>query len=306
MSRSRRENGFVCFFPLNELTKCDSPPGCVLSYATLRMSHPRRIGRCIYCLTSQGPLKREHIIPHGLIPEGYTNSWVLQAASCEKCEGITSAFEGHILGAVWPAARSGLNLRTRRNKPDSHPLLIERDGIFEEVLVPVEEYPAVIMFPGFRPPAWQDGREYVSGVEVISQLNVQVAGPPLKEVAKRYGTKQIRFVANFKGHSFLRLIAKIAYGTMVADFGLDGFEETYVLPAIMGTFDDIGRWVGCDGERKHRSRPLPLHTIGRSVVNGEVISRVSLFAKFGAPEYVVVVGRLRPNAQAGRFQLPRS
>jgi hypothetical protein len=71
-------------------------------------------------------------------------------------------------------------------------LLIERNGTFEEVLVPVKEYPAVIMFPEFRPPARLDGREYVSGVEVISQLNVQVAGPPLKDVAKRYGVKQIR------------------------------------------------------------------------------------------------------------------
>jgi hypothetical protein len=270
------------------------------------MSQSRKIGRCIYCLTSQGPLKREHIIPNGLIPDGYTDSWVLQAASCEICEGITSAFEGHILGAVWPAARAGLNLRTRGNKLALHPLLIERGGTFEEVLVPVKEYPAVIMFPELRPPAQLDGRKYVSGVEVISQLNVQVAGPPLKDVAKHYGTKQIRFVASFKGHSFLRLIAKIAYGAMIADFGIDGFDEVYVLPAIMGKSDDIGRWVGCDGERKYGSRPLPLHTIGRTVVNGEIISRVSLFAKFGAPEYVIVVGRIRPNAQSGRFQLPKA
>lgn len=278
----------------------------VLSYASFAMSQPRKIGRCIYCLTSQGPLKREHIIPNGLIPDGYTDSWVLQAASCEICERITSAFEGHILGAVWPAARAGLNLRTRGNKPALHPLLIERNGTFEEVLVPVKEYPAVIMFPEFRPPAQLDGRKYVSGVEVISQLNLQVAGPPLKDVAKHYGTKQIRFVASFKGHSFLRLIAKIAYGAMIADFGIDGFEEAYVLPAIIGKSDDIGRWVGCDGERKYGSRPLSLHTIGRTVVNGEIISRVSLFAKFGAPEYVIVVGRIRPNAQSGRFQLPKA
>ena len=52
-----------------------------------------------------------------------------------------------MLGEIWPAARSGLNLRTRRGKIVSHPLLIERDEAFVEVLVPAKEYPAVIMFP---------------------------------------------------------------------------------------------------------------------------------------------------------------
>jgi hypothetical protein len=125
-------------------------------------------------------------------------------------------------------------------------------------------------------------------------------------VAKRYKTNRIKFIANFKGHSFLRLIAKVAYGITVSDFGLEGVEEAYVLPAIMGAADDIGRWVGCDGDRKLQSRPLPLHGFGRSVVNGDIICRVTLFAKFGAPEYIVVVGKLRPDARPGKFQLPKS
>ena len=270
------------------------------------MSQLRKIGRCIYCLTSEPPLKREHVIPHGLIPAGHPDSWVLHAASCPKCEKITSAFEGHILGAVWPTARSGLGLRTRRENILTHPLLVEVNGTFIEVVVPAKAYPAVIMFPEFRPPAHQDGRQYESGIEVIAQTNVQVAGPPIAEVAKRYGAQRVRFVATFRGHSFIRLIAKVAYGMMVADFGLDNWEEVYVLPSIMGKSDDSGRWVGCDGKRKLSSLPLPLHGIGREVVNGEVITRVCLFAQFGAPEYVVVVGRLKPNAQPGQFPMPRN
>lgn len=257
-------------------------------------------------MTSEPPLKREHIIPHGLIPIGHPDSWVLHEASCEKCEKITSAFEGHILGAVWPTAPSGLSLRTRRNEAKSHPLLVQRDGTFIKVEVPAKEYPAVIMFPEFRPPAILDGRQYESGIEIIAQTTGQVAGPPVEEVARRYGAKQVRFVATFKGHSFVRLIAKVAYGLMVADFGIDDWDEVYVLPSIMGQSEDSGRWVGCDGKRKLSARPLPLHGIDREVVNGEVIARVCLFAKFGAPEYIVVVGRVKPNAQPGRFKMPRT
>ena len=270
------------------------------------MSNIRKVGRCIYCLTSEPPLRREHVIPHGLIPTGHTDSWVLHEASCANCEAITSAFEGHILGAVWPTARSGLGLRSRHNRTSSHPLLVERDGSFIEVQVPAKGYPAVIMFPEFQPPAFLDGRQYESGMEVVAQTNVQVAGPPIEEVAKRYDTKRVRYVATFKGHSFARLIAKIAYGMMVAEFGIDNWEEIYVLPSIAGRSDDSGRWVGCDGQSKLRTLPLPLHGIGSEVVNGEVIARVCLFAKFGAPEYVVVVGRLKPNAQPGQFPMPRT
>lgn len=162
----------------------------------------------------------------------------------------------------------------------------------------------MIMFPELLPPAYQDGRQYDGGIQVISQTNVQVAGPPIKDVAERYGARKVRYVATFRGHSLVRLIAKVAYGAMVADFGIDNWEEVYVLPAIMGRSDDGGRWVGCDGKRKLTSRPLPLHGIAREVINGEVTARLSLFAQFGAPEYVVVVGKLQPNARPGRFPMP--
>ncbi len=268
------------------------------------MSRARRIGYCIYCRMAQGPLSKEHVIPFGLIPVGYRESWVLQGASCRKCHAITSAFEGHVLGQVFRTSRAALGLRTRHGKVVTGTLIVERGGTLEEVRIPIKDYPATIFFPKFPPPAYLDGREYASGIEVNGNWIIQVAGPPLKSVAQRYETKKLQFRATLKGHSYPRLIAKVAYGVAVADFGLEGIENAYVLPAILGESSDIGRWVGCDGLTMIKNRQH-LHTVSRSVVNGEIIARVCLFAKFGAPEYVVVVGRIAKGAQPGKFSLPR-
>ncbi len=104
------------------------------------------------------------------------------------------------------------------------------------------------------------------------------------------------------GHHFQRLIAKVAYTILVADVGLDGIEAAYVLPAIMGQSQDIGRWVGCD-EMEYITDPGVLHGVTQAIVNDEVITRVRLFASYGAPEYVVVIGRLRQGATAGKFKV---
>ena len=76
--------------------------------------------------------------------------------------------------------------------------------------------------------------------------------------------------------------------------GLGAIKEGYVLPAILGESNDVGRWVGCDG-REQITGPNYLHGVRTAVVNGDILARVRLFAQFGAPEYLVLVGKAREN-----------
>ena len=261
------------------------------------MSRALKIGRCIYCGTSEGHLSREHIIPFGL-----NGTWVLQEASCKKCGRITSDFEKLVLRGVFLPARTGLRFRTRRKLPDVYSLQYERDGQFLDANVLIVDCPAVANFPTFAMPASLDGREYSSGIDVNGRWMIQVAGPKVEETAKKLKTKTLRFTSTFEGHSFPRLIAKVAYGVAVADFGLDMIQEAYVLPAILGQSNDIGRWLGCDGSTEI-DNPTYLHGVRMAVVNREIISSVRLFSHYGAPEYVVVVGRVAEGAQPGKFKL---
>jgi hypothetical protein len=192
-------------------------------------------------------------------------------------------------------------MRTGGDHPDTLPLFVDRgDGAFVSVDVPVEDYPAIIQFPEFLPPGYF-GRPYNSGVDVCGVRTIQVAGPSPEIVGRRLGAKRMQITTTFKGHAFPRLIAKIAYAFVVADVGLPGIDSAYVLPAILGETDDIGRWFGCDGT-EYITDPRYLHGVAMQVVNGDAIVRVRLFVNFNTPEYIVAVGRLKPNAKTGNFR----
>jgi hypothetical protein len=256
-----------------------------------------RIGRCIYCGNTERPLRREHMIAAGL-----NGPWVLQDACCRACEKVTSAFEGHVLGGPFRLARAGLKMHTGHGFPTTASLLIDRgDGAYVSVDVPVKDYPVLVQFVEFSRPAHLDTRPYTGGIDISGCRTIQVAGPDPKEVGRRLGAKGMRWVATYERHYLPRLIAKIAYTFLVSDVGLDGIDVAYVLPAILGQSQDIGRWVGCD-EMEYITDPRLLHGVSQAIVNNEVITRVRLFASYRAPEYVVAVGRVREGASRGKFK----
>ncbi len=87
---------------------------------------------------------------------------------------------------------------------------------------------------------------------------------------------------------------------VVADIGLKGIAAPYAVTAILGETEDMGHWAGGDGVETLVD-PSYLHGVSQQIVSDEVIVRVRLFARFQAPEYVVVVGRLQPEAAYGKF-----
>jgi hypothetical protein len=79
----------------------------------------------------------------------------------------------------------------------------------------------------------------------------------------------------------------------VGFFGYERVEPT-VRGVILGTDPDVGRWVGCPpAEWAVFGRPTSSHMVRVADIYGFVIAWVRMFATQGAPEYMVVVGRLR-------------
>jgi hypothetical protein len=251
------------------------------------------VGKCIYCGRESEPLRTEHIVPYGL-----NGPWELLKATCDECAVITSATEKSVLKDSLSVLRSALKLPTRRKKsrPQSFPLTITKDGKEQTVEVPIHEHLAVMILPISPPPAYLEGRPYEKGVQVTGAVTIQVGGPPPEELAKIYGAKTFSVTATWHGNCFERMLAKIAYGLGVAHFGLNNLDEVFVIPAILGKKDDIGRWVGCATDIRLEVGKF-LHQIDISVVNREIIVRIKLFAIFNVPEYLVVMGRLSSNFQ---------
>ncbi len=90
------------------------------------------------------------------------------------------------------------------------------------------------------------------------------------------------------------MLAKIAYGIVVLQYGPDSLEECYVLPGILGQKDDLGKWVGSGRDINELPRKKEDYIITiREKENGDVYVYIRLFTSFNTPEYLVIVGRLK-------------
>ncbi|MDX6501371.1 MAG: hypothetical protein QOG23_4631 [Blastocatellia bacterium] len=249
----------------------------------------RLIGQCIYCGTTAGRLQDEHTVPYG-----FNGGSILLKASCKKCADITSAFETVVLRDTLSAGRAAVGAKTRHRKQREKdlPMYVVRNGKEEEIRAPWQAHWKVMPLPVFEPPAFLDGRDYKGGVEA-HRLDITWVGEGPQEIAKIHGADDVAFKLSNPmkvASSFAKLVAKIGYGTVIMNFGLAAIEEAFVVPAILGKRDDIGRWVGCDGQRI-MGKEYNLWSTRIEVLRGLFLARVKLFAKADGTEYLIVVGR---------------
>jgi hypothetical protein len=70
-------------------------------------------------------------------------------------------------------------------------------------------------------------------------------GADPERVIELFGGQGLRRTQGQRPVEFARVIAKVGYGFAVANGALDAIEgESFVVPAILGKVDEIGRWVG--------------------------------------------------------------
>lgn len=260
------------------------------------VKQPKRIGRCIYCGMTSPPLTDEHVIPYGL-----NGDIKLLEASCVECAKITSSFERTILRDQLFAARAALGSKTYNKKERNvlKPMGIVKDGVEQTINVHWKDHWKVAFLPVFPPPASLDGRNYTEGIEANQAVVITVSESP-SEIARRHGADDVihKMRNPLKvATAYARLVAKIAYGLAVEKFGINAIEERFVVKGILGTSNDLGRWVGCDGQRILSSKKYHLWATRINVTSRLITVRVKLFASANGPEYIVVVGRLTETLQ---------
>ena len=244
------------------------------------------VGQCIYCKTTQKALHTEHIVPYSL-----NGRWELLKASCQDCADITSTFERDVSRKLLlPARMLDLSTYHKGKQPAALSLEIESRGQKETLHIPWKEAPIPISLPFFKLPAYIDQRRYEKSIDLCGQPWTVLGSSRIEEIARKHGAESLSISISYEPIQFARLLAKIAYGFAIAHYGLDKIREVYVLPAIMGQLDDVGRWVGCKttdllGPSKN------LHEIKLISVNEEIHCNLRLFSQLNTPEYLVIVGR---------------
>ncbi len=191
------------------------------------------------------------------------------------------------------AARAALRTRTRRPKDREkpYPMFVERAGQIEKVDALWQDHWKIIQLPIFPPPAFIDGRTYTGGIECISMDTFEL-GERGEEIARRHNADRV-LPPTYSSEDFARFIAKMAYGYAVERYGIDAFEKVYVLPAILGDSNDIGRWVGCSDRRELPIRQCIISVGFKIIPNDNLIVKIKMFAQFDGAEYVVVIGKVK-------------
>jgi len=249
------------------------------------------VGHCIYC-GAMNSLQKEHILPFGL-----SGTATLPDSTCSKCATVTGEQERRVLRGFMQDVRvyRGLKSRTKYEKaPQEYPLTIMRGGVQETVMLPLDEYPILLHFPIFSPPAFLNPSGYTNGILIKGMATVSF-GPNPSEVLRNLGATRISQTQDQEPVSFARVIAKIAYAFAAAEGALDKIiGDPLVLPAILGNTDDIGRWVGTftDPIRVFDSQ-LHRILIHEDCQKGLLIGDVQIFSDSYAPRYGVIIGILR-------------
>ena len=248
------------------------------------------IGHCIYC-GARDDLEKEHVLPFGL-----SGSAILPKSSCRNCAAITGAVEEDMLrGAFWPA-RIYRNLKSRtkhKNAPRKFPVSVVRGGQPEEVLVEVGDLPIVLPFPLFPLPGHLSQAQTQTGILVSGIASVRF-GTQLKTTAKALGASKVSVTAEIRPAQFARMIAKIGYAYACAEGAVSDLDgDPFVLPAILGHQDEIGRWVGTL-TKPIQTFPGVLHRIAvhHDWENRLLFAEVQLFSDSETPSYGVVLGKL--------------
>ena len=249
------------------------------------------VGHCIYCGATDN-LQKEHILPFGL-----SGTAVLPDSTCSKCARITGRQEGIVLRGPMRAVRVYRQLRSRtkyRDAPQKYPLNVMRGSREETVMLPLDEYPILLHFPIFPPPAFLNPSGYTNGIRNTGFVTISF-GPNPAEVLKRLGATSISQTQGLRPVSFARVIAKIAYAFAVAERALDQIRgDPLVLPAILGNSDDIGRWVGTITDHLQAfDGQLHRILIHEDRQKGLLIGDVQLFSDSQTPRYGVILGILR-------------
>src|SRR6185437_11400674 len=254
----------------------------------------REVGECIYCGARDAQLNTEHGVPYGL-----NGPWTLLRASCAACAKITTRFEHDVMRRLWPDTRNVLAMQSRRRDKRSQtlPLVLQRDGVRDKVLIPRAKFPTYLPTPLFPPPAALWIGRPVSGVFANLQM-IHLCGPTFKEASEEYpGAEFLGTHINFSAEDFARTLAKIGFCAAVSALGLGAFTNTPIREVILGSDPCIGHWVGSWwGENVNGTRG-GLHEVRVmcSEPGSYMHAFVRLFAQFDAPEYQILLGPADPD-----------
>jgi hypothetical protein len=261
----------------------------------------KSLGYCIMCLDTAYP-RRELTVEH-IIPDAIGGTLLFIGGVCRQCaQEQNRAFEQPSLRTDLLIPRLLIKLRA---KPPGDPLppvaILNPDQSIEDAefnrILPFEMYPKLLHFTYYRSPGKLRGVDEGTGIREIGALTVNIS----KWYPDGINYYESPLVTQ-QTHTSLALplsVVKMAYCFAVGEKGLECFDGSEVRDLLQGRRDDaLNFFGGTEAVLRARRRKIktgrPLHHISLSIYPGRIlVGKVDLFASYGGPEYLVVLGRIK-------------
>jgi len=257
------------------------------------------VNQCIYCGSTTRRLTKEHIIGRGIggtvTLDKASCSAALGVKSAKHCSEITRDIEQFCFRSMLGHFRHYIDLPVSQPRSKLPLTIIHSDGVMEVKDVDINDHIGMMSVPIFDKPGLLTGRLYEALVDTWTFI-------PNKEPFSGYPEKTRLGRNKFHARTYAKMLAKIAHSFAVAQFGIDAFEEMFLPSLILDKKDQVpcDRYVGC--LERNPAPETSLHNVGlgqAKLDTGQefIMAKVRLFCMIGAPQYHVMVGRLKPSAR---------
>lgn len=254
------------------------------------------MGHCIYCHAENVPLGAEHIVPEGL-----GGAIVLPAASCRKCERVTSGFETSCIQNMFNVIRyhAGIPSRSRHIRNPSAPLYLEIGESTSISRKPLSDHPVHFAMFTFPPPDLLLGLPPRTGGKIQGGYWYH-SDENRSRILKKFGAKAGITNIKMDPPAFLRMLAKIAFSYAHAEIGGRNLSKDTLALIFRNKYHrKFQRHIGGSYIIEPATDNLHELDLYQEEVSGGSrlirskrylwVVRVRLFAKYGAPTYHVVV-----------------
>lgn len=250
----------------------------------------KHVGFCIYC--GAEPVSDEHWLPRWLGGEE-----LLAQASCKICQDkINKYIENPMSRGPFWSARRYLGFRSHSKSKDPLPITLITNGIERIVRVSEQDNPAMLVLISFPEPSIfsQEVPKCRTGIQQLTISTRVFDEKRLQAFSKRYPSDSLTFGFIFV-EALPRLLAKIALGAAIMEFGYEAFRPLVRDFIMTGGKDNAEFYVGGSGGPAPKGGSNEFaHEIGFEWVtirSQEYLqAHIQLFAPFEMPIYFVIVG----------------
>jgi len=251
--------------------------------------------QCMYCFKTEPDIGKGRFGDEHIIPLALGGNLILKESSCDLCAGIINKeIETPVLFKEWKLMRVKRDFPSR-NKKKRQPKkvkLFTKSG--ETFTIPLKDYSTPV--PSYKfitsrmlsnSPEFDNNKCWTMSVYTSHDEEIL-----MKEKYPQWDETH-RIMA--KPYEFARLLAKIAHGRAVSEYGLEGFRPLG-LEVILGKSDDYFNTVGGSLElepaKEGGDHILDLSIFFKSSTLALLIVDIRLFSQIVSPKYKVVAGEI--------------